>query len=216
MVLAVVEDDFLVDHGLLDTRRQSPADAAALAGLDEVVLRAGVEGIFSIDKLGVQHHVALLRRFALEVGEPLPRCGILALGAEEAVDPAVFVLHKPHVIDINVRVGGLRHKYRKIPEAEVIRAIKTFSDGEEGFAVRAFHPRHHQELALVQDRAGVEGRIDSHALHQEGIRLLVEVVAPGDRRVRGGQHRKLVAVKDPIAAGRFAIAPRQQLLLLLE
>ena len=53
----------------------------------------------------------------------------------------------------------------------------------------------------MQDRAGIEGRIDSHSLHQEGIGLLVEVVAPCDRRVRGGQDRKLVAVINAVAAG---------------
>ena len=126
------------------------------------------------------------------------------------------MLDQAHVIDIGVQVGGLRHKYRVIPEAEVIRAIRTLCDGEEGFAVRAFHPRHHQELALVQDRAGIEGRIDSHALHQKGIGLLVEVVAPSYRRVRGGQHRKLIAVINAVAAGDLAVAPGKQVLLLLE
>ncbi len=126
------------------------------------------------------------------------------------------MLHKPHIVNIYIRIGGLRHKYRVIPEAEVIDAIGTFGNGEEGFAVRAFHPRDYQKLAVVQDRAGIEGRIDSHALHQKGIGLLVEVVAPSYRRVRGGQHRKLIAVINAVAAGDLAVAPGKQVLLLLE
>ena len=61
MVLAVVDDNFVVDYSLLNARRQSPTNAAALAGLDEVVLRAGVEGVLFIDELRMQNHVALLR-----------------------------------------------------------------------------------------------------------------------------------------------------------
>src|ERR1035441_7176756 len=80
MVLAVFEDDLLSDLGLLDARRQSPADAAALAGLDEVVLRPCVKRVLAIDKLGVEHHVALLRRLRFEIGQPLPRLQIPGAG----------------------------------------------------------------------------------------------------------------------------------------
>ena len=111
-------------------------------------------------------------------------------------------------------VSGIR--IGVLPEAEVVDAVRAFGDGEEGFAVRALDARHDQKLALVQDGAGVEGGVDAHALHQEGIGLLVEVVAPGDGRVRGGQHRILVAVVDAVAAGGLAVAPGKQLFLLLE
>ncbi len=48
-----------------------------------------------------------------------------------------------------------------------------------------------------------------------GIGGVVEVVAPGQRRVLGGQHRELVAVEDAVAVFLFAVWALQQLPLLL-
>ena len=61
VVLAVVDDLLRPDDGVLDAVRQGPADAAAGAGLDETVLRAGVEGVLAVDEFRVQDDVALLR-----------------------------------------------------------------------------------------------------------------------------------------------------------
>src|ERR1019366_6210620 len=54
VVLPIVDDDFVVNDGLLNALGQAPSDAATFAGLDEVVLRARVEGILAIDKLGME------------------------------------------------------------------------------------------------------------------------------------------------------------------
>ena len=82
VIFTVVENDFLVDDGTLDARGQSPADAAALPRLDEVVLRAGIEGVLAFDEFRVENDVALLRRFGFEVGQPLP--GLQVSGAGKA------------------------------------------------------------------------------------------------------------------------------------
>src|SRR5574344_1151598 len=100
------------------------ADAAAASRVDEAVLRARIEKIFSVHKLRVEHHIALLVALGDEVRQPLPldevlcaydaaccRCGgsvslwrglVLRLGAEESVDPAVLVLCKAHVVHVCV------------------------------------------------------------------------------------------------------------------
>ena len=59
---------------------KAPADAAAAAGLDKVILRAGVEGVLPVDELGVQDDVALLRRARLQIGQPLPALEVLRAG----------------------------------------------------------------------------------------------------------------------------------------
>jgi len=68
----------------------------------------------------------------------------------------------------------------------------------------------------VQYRAGIEDGIHAHALHEKRIGFLVEVVAPGDWRMLGGEYRMLEAVIDAVAVGHFAVAAGQQLFLLLE
>ena len=141
----------------------------------------------------MQDDVALLGDFDLQVGQALPgfqvpgagdaalrhgrRCiprgrfGVFALGAEEAVDPAVLVLDQAHVVDVGVGIGGLGHQDRIIPEAKVVDAVRALGDGEEGFAVGAFDARDDKEFSFVQDGAGVEGGVDADALHQKGIGL---------------------------------------------
>jgi len=56
-------DDLLVArryHCPGDILHQSPANPSAAAGIDETVLRAGVEGIHSVHELWVENHIALL------------------------------------------------------------------------------------------------------------------------------------------------------------
>lgn len=50
MVIARVNDYLLVDLGIRDVVNESPADSTAATGVDEAILRAGIEGIFAIDK----------------------------------------------------------------------------------------------------------------------------------------------------------------------
>ena len=58
---------------------ERPADATATASIDESILRTGVESILAINKLWMQHHVALLA-FGLQVGQPLPLLQVLRAG----------------------------------------------------------------------------------------------------------------------------------------
>ena len=112
VVVAGVDDGFFLHFGMGDVVYQGPSDASAAACLDEVVLRTGVEGVFAVDKLGMEDDVALLAA-ALEVGEAVPGLEVLgtgnagsgggagevalrgavvvALGTEDAVYPSVFV-----------------------------------------------------------------------------------------------------------------------------
>jgi len=43
------------------------------------------------------------------------------------------------------------------------------------------------------------------------IGRVVKIISPGQRRVRGGQHGKFVAIKDTVAGLVFTIAPRDEL-----
>ena len=72
----------------------------------------------------------------------------MAFGAEDAVDPSVFMGREAHIVD----VGGGDYIFGQhdgiVPQAEVVHAIGTFGYGEEGFAVGAFHAQHQQVAAL--------------------------------------------------------------------
>ena len=124
------------------------------------------------------------------------------------------MLHQAHIVDVGIGVAGLGHEDGVIPEAEAIDAAGALGDGEERFSIHAFHARGHQKPAFVKDGAGVEDGIDAHALKQKRIGLLIQVVAPQDGRVRGGEHRVLVAIEDPVAAGGFQVATSEKPLLL--
>ena len=60
MVATLADDFFFLDFGVGDVVNQGPADSSAASGIDKSVLRAGVEGIFSVDELRMQADVALL------------------------------------------------------------------------------------------------------------------------------------------------------------
>ena len=146
----------------------------------------------------MQHHVALLAG-GLQVRQALPvhqvpgagdagggrRGGEVSLGrmvlafyAENAVDPAVLVGGKAHVIDIGGGFSPLGHGDGTGPEAEVVHAVRALGHGKEGFSVIALHADHHHVLALPLDGAAVERGMHAQALHQVGIRRLVQVVTP--------------------------------------
>ena len=139
-----------LDLGIAYVVDKGPAYAAAAAGVDEAVLRAGVEGILAVDKLRVQHHVALLR-LALEVGQTLPvlevlgacyaasGCGgrqvartrvIVTLHAEETVDPSVLVSRQTHVIHVGGRIVGVGHRDGTLAEAEVVHTVGALGYGK--------------------------------------------------------------------------------------
>jgi len=193
----MINSDSITAFSMLD---ESPQPMPPPCRLDEIVLRARVERVLAIDKLGVQHHVALLRRLRFQVGEALPdlqslvrtmpHCAtaeevsrraswVFAFGAEEAVDIAVFMLHQAHVVDIRVgvavsgsRTGSSRNE--SCPRRWGFRPRRKTTCGPR------LDARHEQKLALMEQSAGVECGIDAHALEKQRIGFAVEIVAPED------------------------------------
>ena len=126
---------------------------AAGAGLDEPVLRARVEAVFSLYKFGMEHHISLLSPVSNQIGKPFPRhqvlcarktcschgaagiplrcVGILALSAEDTIDISIFMSGKPQVIYIGIRIIGFGHGQRAFPEPEIIHPIGTLGNGKK-------------------------------------------------------------------------------------
>jgi len=77
VVFTVIDDGLLINHRVFHTRGEAPADSSTLAGLDELILGAGVESVLAIYKFRMEHHVPLLRRMGFQIGEPLPTLQIL-------------------------------------------------------------------------------------------------------------------------------------------
>ena len=214
MVVAGVDDLFLFHLRVRDVVDEGPSDAAPRAGVDETILRAGVEGVFPVHELGVQHDVALLRG-GFQVGQTLPADKIagagdaaggdgrgqgagrsrriLALHAEQAVDPAILVARQPHVIDIGGRLAPFGQVQRAFPEAEMVHPAGSLRHGEKGFAVGGLHTGDQDIFVFPFDGAAVEHGIDAETLHQIGVGPGIEVVAPRQGGVRSGEDGMPVA-----------------------
>ena len=52
---------FCADNGVFNILTKSEADSSAASCLDKIVLRAGIEGVLSVNKFRVQYYVSLLR-----------------------------------------------------------------------------------------------------------------------------------------------------------
>ena len=239
---ARIDNFFRPAHCRINRIGQRPSDPAAFSSLDEAVLGPGIPGILSFDKFGVQDDIPLLRRRALEIGQPLPpdkipgssnaalglglrgvtqrRTAILALHTEDAVDPTVLVLGQPHVVNIRCRIIRLRDAQRNPAEAEPVNARAAFRQPEKTLPVHPLDSRNQIKSAIQIDRAGVESGIDTKPLEKPGIRRGIKIVSPKDRRVGLGQNRVSVAVKDAILparvnfvwSGKEGLVPIQKLL----
>ena len=219
---------FLVDDRVRDVIAQAEADASAAAGLDEIVHRAGIEGVFAVYEFRVKQHVPLLRRAqGLEVGQALPvhevvgahdarrrdRRGevgggfVLAFGAEHAVDPAVLVLRQAHVVHVGLVGAGVGQKNGPVPKAEALHAAVRLGDREKALPVPALHAGNQRELAVQQDRAAVEGRVDAEALHHVRVGFGIRVIHPEGRHVIAGQNGVLPAVVDAVIVGCVDFVP---------
>ena len=195
-------DDFLVlDDGVFHAVHQGPADTAAVAGIDETVLRAGVQGIFSVHEFGMKHYIALLGR-RTDVRQALPvhqvpgtghtgcrRSGrkvslgavILAFHAENAVNPAVLMGSQAHIVHIGGGFSPFREGDGTGPEAEVVHTVRAFGHGKERLAVGSFHTHHQDVFPVPFDGARIQGGMYADTLHQVGIALPVKIVPPLER-----------------------------------
>ena len=197
---------------------ERPSDATTRTGVDETILWTCIEGIFAIDKLGMQHNVTLLG-FGTQVGQTLPVHEVLGAGdaagggscaevarlavvvafyAEKSIDPAILMLGKAHVIDI----GG--------------RSIERFGNGEERLAVVAFDTHYQNILVAPLECAGVEGGVDADALHEERIRFGIIVIAPKQGRMGCRNNRKFVTVEDAVAFDWIILARHEGFMLCLD
>ena len=153
MVDFLIDDLFMIKFCVFDGVGKSPADSAAGSRINESVLRAGVECVFAVDEFRVKHDIALLRRGGDEVVEPFPvfqvLCphdsaggdgggfitffggGVFALGAEQTVNPAVFVPGQTHIVNVGVPFGSFGQKDRFFPETETVHAGNGIRDSEE-------------------------------------------------------------------------------------
>ena len=62
MVNTLAGNHFLVDHCVFNVITQSESDTTAGTGVDEIIHRPGIEGIFAIHKFRMQYYVSLLWR----------------------------------------------------------------------------------------------------------------------------------------------------------
>jgi hypothetical protein len=124
--------------------------------------------------------------------------------------------HHADVIDVHIRIAGLRHQDRIIPEAKVVDAIGALGYSQKRFSIRPFYSRQHQDLALVFNCSGIECGIDSHPLHQVWIRLGIEVIPPENGRVLRGDHWVLIPIEDAVPILQLGVFPPDQLFVVLE
>ena len=234
VVVAGVDDFFVLHLSMGDVVDQCPTDAATAARIDETILRTGVEGVFAIDELRVQHNVALLR-LRLQVGQTIPSlqvlgarnacrsgcrrevarlCVVVTLGTEHTVDPSVLMLRDAHVVDVGGRNDILGHGDGLVPEAEVVDAIGRFSHGEERFAVGTFDTHYEAVFALPLDGSAVERSIHHDALHEVGVVFFAEVILPLQWRMFCSQNGELPLLVDAIPPFQGFVFSRQQLLVM--
>ena len=139
---------------------EPPAYAATAAGIDEAVLGTGVEHVLAVHEFWMQHHIALLGTLGSQIRQALPvlevlgahdaggghgaggialgSIRILALGAEDAVDPSILVSREASVIEVGVRIGGLGREDGFWIEGPVVDAVLAARQGEEALAIPAF------------------------------------------------------------------------------
>ncbi len=237
MVFADGCHDFFINHSVGDILAQAKADAAAGAGFNEAVHGPGIEGIFAVDEGRMQAHIALLGGAqGDQIGQPLPGFQvlgahdtgssnrsrqvrifrILAFGAENAVNPAVFMLGEAHVVHVGFFRAGIGQKNGIIPEAEVIHAVIAFRHGEEGFAVAALQPGHHIIFAVQINGTGIEGGIHAQPFHEMGIGFLIQIIFPEKRNMLPGQYRVHKTVINAIIIVRHNVFPGDEGFLLLQ
>ena len=170
----------------------------------------------------MQDNVPLLAA-GLNIRKPLPvhkvlragnscrgRCGgevpfqgvVLALHAENTVDPAVFVGGEAHIVHVGGRFTPFRHSDGTGPELEIVHSVGTFGNRKETLAVIPFHAHYKHVFSVPFDGAGIKGCIYPYPFHQEGIALLVKVIAPLKRGVSRRKDGVFPTLIDTVALDR--------------
>ena len=144
------------------------------------------------------------------------RLRVLALGAEDAVEPAVLVGGQAHVGDVGVGLAGLGQRQRVVPEPEVVDPVVALGHGEEALVVAALDARHQADLAVPQNRPGARDGVHAEALDEPRVAAAVEVVAPEERRVGRRQHRVLPALEDAALVPELAVLLLDEIRVLLD
>ena len=79
VVVTGVDDLLFLHLSMGDVIDECPTDTATGARIDEAILRTGIESIFPIHELRMQHDIALLTP-RLQVGQTFPRLQVLRTG----------------------------------------------------------------------------------------------------------------------------------------
>ena len=229
VVTAFADYLLLLHFRVADVVYEGPAYSSAAAGVDESVLRTGVEGIFPVYEFRMQADVALLRAgFQVRQSFPVhevPGAGdaaagrgggkvglgtvVLALYAEKTVYPSVFVRSQAHIIYVRSRLAIFGHSDRSRPETEIVHSVGTLRHCEEGLAVVRLHSGYEQVSAVPFDGAAVEDCVYAYPLHKERIVLLVEFVSPLDWSVRCREYRVLVTFVNAVDIKGFVLAGKE-------
>ena len=235
VIMTCIDNLLFLNLGICDVVNKCPTDATARTGVDESVLRTGVEGILAIHKLRMENDVALLT-LGLEVGQTLPvdevfcACNggsgccsrevsglrvIVTLCTEDTVDISVLMCREAHVVDICSGNHIFGHCDWLWPEAEVVDAVRTLSHCEEALAVGTLHTHNKHILAVPLDGTGVECGVHHDTLHQVGIVLLAEVISPLKRCVSRCEDRVLILLVNAVILSRWLVGLAQQFLMRL-
>jgi len=219
VIVTTFNDRFRTGHAGGDIFAKRPTNSSAGSDVDKAVHRACVEGVLAVDEFRMEHDVPLLRGRCFQIGQAVPFLEILGpgdpglghgrgkiarlgvrifrFGTEDPVDPTVFMEDDTHVIEVGLS-GDFRNIEWLVPETEVVDAVFGFANREKALPVVAFGPDDHVHFAVPVEGTGIEGGIDSHPFHEEGIGFRVEIVAPFGRHVPVSYHRILEALKDAI------------------
>ena len=178
MVMARIDNPLFRNHRIGHIIYQCPSDTATATSINKAILRTGVKRIFAIYELRMEHYVALLRT-ALQVRQTIPvnqvfgtsntasssSCRevvglgvVMTLYAEKAVNPAVFMAGKSHIIHIRSRCiqsgnatafRSFGQSNRMIPKTEIIHAIGRLGHSKERLSIVALYT-HHQHVFIAQ------------------------------------------------------------------
>ena len=234
--MTVVYNHFVLHLRPGDVVYQRPSYSSPVSGINEIILRTGVEGIFPVHKLGMQHHIALLAR-CFQVGQPFPvhqvactydsrlchrcrqvarRCSaVMAFAAKDAINPSVLMGGETHVVHIGFRRIHVGQCQRTFPEAEIVHPVRAFGYGKERLPVRSLHAHHHQIFSVPFHGTAVHGGIEADALHAIRVGGGIEVVTPLQGNMCSGQYGMDITADDPVCLFLHFVRTLQQRFLAL-